>query len=141
RHGCAIRVVPFDEVANEVGPRTRLVACTHVSWMTGKVADVAALKATGTPFILDGAQGLGAVPVDVREIGCDFYAASGQKWLCGPDRTGALYVRSERIDELSPPPWPNYMSLADPYRPLDLVLHEGARRFDSGFLPGTLALW
>ena len=47
-------------------------------------------------MLLDGAQGLGAVPVDVRALGCDFYAASGQKWLCGPNGTGYLYVRAER---------------------------------------------
>lgn len=141
RRGCTIRVVPFDEVANEVGPQTRLVACSHVSWITGKVADVEALKATGTPLLLDGAQALGAIPVDVKELGCDFYAAPGQKWLCGPDRTGSLYVRAERTEEMSPPPWPSYMSLADTDRPLDLVVHQGARRFDSGVLPGVQAIW
>jgi L-cysteine/cystine lyase len=140
RRGCAVRVVPFDEVANEVSPKTRLVACSHVSWITGKLIDFEALGATGTPFLLDGAQALGAIPVDVKELGCDFYAAPGQKWLCGPDRTGCLYVRTERIEEMSPPPWPNYISLADTNRPLELVLHQGARRFDSGILPGVLAL-
>ena len=49
RRGCAIRVVPFDEVANEVGPQTRLVACSHVSWITGKVVDVEALKGDRRP--------------------------------------------------------------------------------------------
>jgi L-cysteine/cystine lyase len=141
RKGFTVRIVPFDEVASEVGPQTRLVACSHVSWITGKVADLGALKATGIPFLLDGAQALGAIPVDVKQIGCDFYAAPGQKWLCGPDRTGALYVRAERIDALTPPPWPSYMALADTDRPLDLVLHQGARRFDPGFLPGLQALW
>jgi L-cysteine/cystine lyase len=141
RRGCALRVVPFDEVANEVGPQTRLVACSHVSWITGKVVDLEALRSAGAPFLLDGAQALGAVPVDVKELGCDFYAGPGQKWLCGPDRTGCLYVRAERIEELSPPPWPSYITLADTDRPLDLVLHEGARRFDSGILPGLLTLW
>ena len=52
-------------------------------------------RPTGVPVLLDGAQGLGAVPVDVRALGCDFYAASGQKWLCGPNGTGYLYVRAE----------------------------------------------
>ncbi|MGE5274363.1 MAG: aminotransferase class V-fold PLP-dependent enzyme [Verrucomicrobiota bacterium] len=141
RKGFSVRVVPFEEVANEVGPQTRLAACSHVSWITGKVVDLEALRATGVPLLLDGAQALGAVPVDVKEIGCDFYAAPGQKWLCGPDRTGALYVRSERVEELTPPAWPSFMSLADTDRPLDLVLHKGARRFDPGFLPGLQALW
>ena len=141
RRGCAVRVVPFDEVANEVGAQTRLVACSHVSWITGKVVDVDALRATRVSVLLDGAQALGAIPVDVKELGCDFYAAPGQKWLCGPDRTGCLYVRAERIEAISPPPWPNYIALADTNRPLDLIVHQGARRFDPGVLPGMLALW
>jgi L-cysteine/cystine lyase len=140
RRGCTIKVVPFDEVANAVGPETRLVACSHVSWITGKLVDVEALKAVDAPVLLDGAQAFGAIPVDVKALGCDFYAAPGQKWLCGPDRTGCLYIRAERIDDMTPP-WPGYMSLADPNRPLDLVLHQGARRFDSGILPGLLTLW
>ena len=60
------------------------------------MADTAALKATGVPILYDGAQGLGAIPVDAAELGCDFYAAAGQKWLCGPDGSGYLYVRGDR---------------------------------------------
>ena len=82
-----VRVVPFDEIANAVSPATRLVACSHVSWVGGKVVDPAALKATGVPFLLDAAQAVGAVPVDVHALGCDFYAGSGQKWL---SRSGGL---------------------------------------------------
>jgi len=141
RQGCRIRIAPFDELATAVTPETRLIVCSHVSWLTGRVIDATALKDTGVPFLLDGAQALGAIPVDVRELGCDFYAASGQKWLCGPDRSGCLYVRSDRIEDLSPPPTSNFFALADPQRPLDLVLHPGARRFDPGNLPGSTALW
>lgn len=141
RQGCEIRVAPFDELAAAVTPKTRLIACSHVSWLTGRVIDTAALKESGVPFLLDGAQALGAIPVDVRELGCDFYAASGQKWLCGPDRSGCLYVRSDRIEDLSPPLTSNFFALADPLRPLDLVLHPGARRFDPGNMPGSTALW
>jgi L-cysteine/cystine lyase len=141
RHGCHIRIAPFDELAAGVTEETRLIACSHVSWLTGQVIDTDALKATGVPFLLDGAQALGAIPVDVRELGCDFYAASGQKWLCGPDRSGCLYVRADRIEDLSPPLTSNFFALADPLRPLDLVLAPGARRFDPGNLPGSTALW
>ncbi|MEA2458263.1 MAG: L-cysteine/cystine lyase, partial [Thermoleophilaceae bacterium] len=76
RGGFDVRFVPFDELAGEVGPRTKLVACSHVSWADGRIADTAALRETGVPFLLDGAQGLGAIPLDMRAIGCDFYAAS-----------------------------------------------------------------
>jgi L-cysteine/cystine lyase len=141
RYGCNIRVAPFDELVDAVSPDTRLVVCSHVSWLTGRVVDAEGLRATGVPFLLDGAQALGAIPVDVRALGCDFYAASGQKWLCGPDRSGCLYVRADRIADLSPPVTSNFFALADPQRPLDLVLDPGARRFDPGNMPGATALW
>ena len=64
------------------------------------------------PVLLDAAQAIGAVPVDVHALGCAFYAGSGQKWLCGPEGSGCLYVREDRLDELLVP-WPGYGSLAD----------------------------
>ena len=67
------------------------------------------------PVLLDAAQALGAVPVDVHALGCDFYAASGQKWLCGPEGSGCLFVRPDRLDDLLVP-WPGYASLADARR-------------------------
>lgn len=141
RHGVTIRVVPFADLPGEVVPgRTRLIACSHVSWVGGLLVDAGGLAATGVPVLLDGAQGLGAVPVDVRALGCHFYAASGQKWLCGPEGSGCLFVASERLDDLLVP-WPGYGSLADPQRPLELQPAEGARRFDHGFPIGIRSLW
>ena len=140
RDGIAVRTAPFAELAGAVSPATRLVACSHVSWISGRVADTSALAATGVPVLLDGAQGLGAVPVDVRALRCDFYAASGQKWLCGPDASGYLYVRSDRTEDLAPP-WPGYGSLADPQRPLALDCHAGARRFDQTPAPRSGRAW
>jgi L-cysteine/cystine lyase len=137
--GFDVRKVPFAELPGAVGPATRLVACSHVSWVSGRVLDVPALAASGASVLLDGAQGLGAVSVDVRALGCDFYAASGQKWLCGPEGTGCLFVHADRIEELGCP-WPWFGSLADPSRPSDLVLHETARRFDLA-LAGAPAAW
>ncbi len=137
RVGIEIRVVPFDDIANAAGPHTRLVVCSHVSWMTGAVAPVEQLAQLEVPVLLDGAQGIGAVSVDVRELGCDFYAGSGQKWLCGPDGTGVLYVARQWLDDLALP-WPSYGSLGDPGRPMELVAAEGARRFDLGIVPGSL---
>jgi selenocysteine lyase/cysteine desulfurase len=135
RTGIRVTQVPFDAVADAVSPATRLIACSHVSWVGGKVADVGSLTATGVPVLLDAAQALGAVPVDVHALGCDFYAASGQKWLCGPEGSGCLFVRRERLDELLVP-WPGYGSLADPHRALEFQPAEGARRLDHGFPPG-----
>ena len=140
RAGIRIRAVPFAEVAGEVSPTTRLVACSHVSWVSGKVVDAAALATGGAPVLLDGAQGLGAIRVDVTALGCDFYAAAGQKWLCGPDGSGSLFVTPERVGELRPSS-PGYESLADPGRPLDLDLHPGAARFDRGAGSGPSAAW
>jgi len=81
----------LDAILAEITPRTRLLAVSHVLWTTGIVLDVHALRErTGLPVLVDGAQSVGAVPVDVGAL--DFYTVSGQKWLCGPESTGALYV-------------------------------------------------
>jgi selenocysteine lyase/cysteine desulfurase len=140
RDGVRIRVAPFEEIANAVSPVTRLIACSHVSWVSGRIVDTASLVESGVPFLLDAAQGIGAVPVDVRALGCDFYAASGQKWLCGPEGSGCLYVRADRLDDLLVP-WPGYASVADPLRALEFEPSEGARRLDVGFPSGMRNTW
>jgi selenocysteine lyase/cysteine desulfurase len=140
RRGVEVRVVPFDEVAAAVGPQTRLVACSHVSWIDGRIVDTEALAACSAPVLLDGAQGLGAVPVDVRELGCEYYAASGQKWLCGPIGSGYLYIREDVVESLSPA-WPGYGTLADPQRALELPPVAGAARFDGGFPVSHQTAW
>jgi L-cysteine/cystine lyase len=137
RRGFEVRAAPFAEIADAIGPRTKLVACSHVSWVNGQVVDTAALAASDALVLLDGAQGLGAVPTPMGELGCDFYGAAGQKWLCGPDGSGFLYVRGDLCGEL-PVPWPSYMTLADPSKPLDSEPQAGARRFDLGF---SAPLW
>lgn len=140
RHGVELRTVPFASLAEAVSASTRLVACSHVSWITGRVADVEALAAAPAPVLLDGAQGLGAIPVDVRALGCEYYAASGQKWLCGPIGGGYLYVRESAIDGLRPA-WPGYGTIADPARPLASAPAAGAARFDTGFAPSHRSAW
>ncbi len=138
--GVTIKVVPFDGIADAVSPSTRLIACSHVSWVGGKVVDAAALRATGVPFLLDAAQAVGAVPVDVAALGCDFYAGSGQKWLSGPEGSGCLYVKRERLDELTAP-WPGYSSLEDPHEPLSSGPAPDAARLDHGFPSGLRSTW
>ncbi len=128
-NGVSVRVVPFMDIPEAVGPRTALVACSHVSWMTGKVIP-ARLAEIEVPVVLDGAQGVGAIPVDVRSLGCDAYAGAGQKWLCGPDGTGMLYVAPTLRERLAVRRR-GYGNLADPGAGLDASLHDDARRFDT----------
>ena len=130
--GARVRVVPFEELPGEVGPDTRFVVCSHVSWATGRVMDTAPLAASDAIVALDGAQGLGAVPLDVHSLGCDFYAASGQKWLCGPGGMGYLYANPELVPAL-PAAWSGYHALEDPERGLDPALWPDARRLGTGF--------
>lgn len=140
RHGVEIRVVPFSQLPEAVGPRTRLIACSHVSWVGGAVMDVPALVAGEVPVLLDAAQAIGAIPVDVHGLGVDFYAASGQKWLCGPENSGCLYVKPDRLEELVVP-WPGYGSLQDASLALELTPAPGAKRLDHGFPPGLRSAW
>jgi L-cysteine/cystine lyase len=78
-------------VAAEVTPRTRLIALSHVLYLNGQVLPVDEIRrATGVPLLVDGAQSVGAIPVAAGAA--DFYTISGQKWLCGPELTGALFV-------------------------------------------------
>jgi len=94
-HACGARIVVSnpdpDELLAAVTPRTRLFALSHVLWTTGQIMPVRELREhSGLPFLVDGAQSVGAIPVDAR--GIDYYTISGQKWLRGPDALGALVV-------------------------------------------------
>jgi L-cysteine/cystine lyase len=123
-----------DAVRAELSPRTRLIAISHVVWTTGHVMPVRELADTGIPVLVDGAQGAGAVPVDVRELGCAFYTVSGQKWLLGPDGTGALYVSPERIEQHAIA-FPSYYSQREHRPDGAFTATEGAPRFDVGTVP------
>jgi selenocysteine lyase/cysteine desulfurase len=127
--GVGVRAVALTEIAEAVGPRTRLVACCHVGWASGLLAP-AALGELEIPVLLDGAQGVGAVPVDVRALRCDAYAGAGQKWLCGPDGAGMLYVSAELRQRLAVTRR-GYENLADADHGLDARVHDDARRFDA----------
>ena len=140
RSGVKVRTAPFVELAQAVTPQTKLIACSHVSWVGGEVVDVAALVATGVPVLLDAAQGIGAVPVDVATLGVAYYAASGQKWLCGPEGSGCLYVRAEMRDAIEPP-WQGYSTLEDHDDILGSPLKAGAGRLDIGFPSALRSSW
>ncbi|MFO1141070.1 MAG: cysteine desulfurase [Amaricoccus sp.] len=92
-------------VLDAIRPRTKLVAVTHMSNVIGTIVDVKAIcdgaRARGVPVLLDGSQAAVHLPVNVAEIGCDFYAITGHK-LYGPTGSGALYARRERLAEMRP---------------------------------------
>ena len=130
--GVKVRAVPLKDVANAVTATTTLVACSHVSWVNGEIAPTE-LAELDMPVVLDGAQGAGAIPLDMAQIGCAAYAAAGQKWLCGADATGMLYVAPayhERIRPIAPA----YLAFADTSQGVDSALHTDARRYDTASL-------
>lgn len=114
RTGAVVRVIPLDERGDLdiaaylalLGPRTRLVSVAHVSNALGTVNPVkemvAAAKAVGALSLIDGAQAVAHLEVDVQAIGCDFYAFSGHK-LYGPTGIGVLWGRTELLERM--PPW------------------------------------
>ena len=119
-----------DALLGAVTPRTRLIAVSHVLWTTGRRLDLTRLRhPDGQPLLVDGAQSAGAIPVDLE--GADFYTVSAQKWLCGPDSSGALYVRDpERLRVALPSAFsPQTYEVDGSFVPKD-----GARRFDSGWI-------
>jgi L-cysteine/cystine lyase len=158
RFGVDVRVVDLglgsDPVAvlaaldSAITTRTRLLSISHVSWSSGATLPleeiVALAHQRGVLVLVDGAQSAGAIPLDLRALGVDFYAISGQKWLCGPEGMGALYVRRDRISLLRPT-FVSYLSLHDPESYTlsgDFLYAGGARRYEVGtvFRPGLHAM-
>lgn len=94
-----------DQVIDAIGPKTKLVAITQLSNVTGTVVDVKSITAQahakGVPVLVDGSQGSVHMPVNVQDIDCDFYAITGHK-LYGPSGSGAIYVKQERMAEMRP---------------------------------------
>ena len=119
-----------DAVIDLVSARTRLIALSHVIWTTGQVIPVHELKReTGLPLLVDGAQSVGAIRVDVGDL--DFYTVSCQKWPCGPEPTGALYVREPTALRVA---LPTHLSQQKIERDGTFVPQEGAKRFDFGWV-------
>ena len=98
-------VLDPQKVIDAIGPRTKLIAITHLSNVLGTVVDVKAIcqaaREKGVPVLVDGSQAAVHMPVDVSDIGCDFYAVTGHK-LYGPSGSGAIYARKERMAEMRP---------------------------------------
>jgi L-cysteine/cystine lyase len=125
---------------DQITERTKLVAISQVTWTTGQVLPIAELAGRHFHLLVDGAQSAGAIPVDVTALGCDYFTVSGQKWLLGPDTTGGLYVRPDRLEDLQMAS-ASYLSWADP---IALEPAPTAQRFESiwtsaGSVAGLLA--
>ena len=136
-----VMVAPEAEaILAAVTPRTRLIAISQVLWTSGRVLPVVELREqTGIRVLVDGAQSVGAVPVDAR--GMDFLTISGQKWLCGPDATGALVVADPELLRVTAP---SYFSQASYDAEGVFEPRPGAARFDPAWwsassLAGLLA--
>ncbi|MCK5912562.1 MAG: aminotransferase class V-fold PLP-dependent enzyme, partial [Desulfuromusa sp.] len=118
RHGITVKYVDveygekYDEnkflsdLEQMITARTRLLVISHVSFSTGltfplkKITDLC--HAHNVYVLVDAAQSIGAIPVNLRELGVDFCAFTGRKWLCGPEGVAALYVAKNRISEVDP---------------------------------------
>ena len=92
-------------VIDAIDKKTKLVAITHMSNVLGTIVDVKTIcheaQSLGVATLIDGSQGAVHMPVDVQDIGCDFYPITGHK-LCGPSGSGAIYVKAERMVEMRP---------------------------------------
>ncbi|HEY66006.1 MAG TPA: aminotransferase class V-fold PLP-dependent enzyme [Caldilineae bacterium] len=114
REGIVVKLLPLandvqvilERLEELITSRTRLVYVSHVSCQSGlrlpvaEICDLAHRK--GALVMVDGAHSVGQFPVDVRSLRCDFYAACGHKWICGPQGTGFLYIRREHLSDVEP---------------------------------------
>ena len=102
---------PTAVIVQHLQPRTRLVVLSHLLWNTGQVLPLAKIVeacrsySTGSQpirILVDAAQSVGCLPLNLTKLGADFYAFTGHKWLCGPEGLGGLYVHPDALESLSP---------------------------------------
>jgi L-cysteine/cystine lyase len=145
---------PAEEIVaafeRQITPRTRLIVLSHIPYTTGAVLPLAEITsmahAHGVRVLADAAQSYGQIPLDLHAFGVDFYAMPGQKWMCGPEGTGAFYVRAESLGALEQTfagPFGMVFGSLD-YLGASYELRAGAGRFDVGsmslpLLAGQLA--
>jgi L-cysteine/cystine lyase len=124
------------QIAAAMSPRTRMIAISHLHWSSGAVmplADIAALARERNAFLLvDGAQSTGQISIDLRALGVDAYAMPGQKWLCGPEGTGALFIRRDRLADVAP----SYLRYAEWQESGYVLPKPGAQRYEIGEFNG-----
>jgi cysteine desulfurase/selenocysteine lyase len=158
RRGVVLRWIPMrnggyelSDVADAIGSATRLIAVSHVNFVTGFRIDLDELcrlaHPVGALVCVDAVQSLGALPLSVARTPVDFLAAAGHKWLCAPPGTGLFYCRRDRMDLLrwAPPGWTGYDGATDVlykgagHLVYELPLLPDARRFEGG-MPNLLGL-
>ncbi|MEM8602792.1 MAG: aminotransferase class V-fold PLP-dependent enzyme [Cyanobacteria bacterium P01_H01_bin.121] len=101
---------PVRVIEQHLRPRTRLVVLSHILWNTGQVLPLKAIAQACQSFnserpiriLVDAAQSVGVLPLNLPELGIDYYAFTGHKWLGGPAGVGGLYIRPEAFTELKP---------------------------------------
>jgi L-cysteine/cystine lyase len=141
RFGPTVKVADFGQAQGDVRTiveplvtdRTKMVAISHASWSTGALYDLKPLarlcRERGILLAIDAAQSAGAVSVDVADLGVDYYAFPGQKWLCGPSGTGGVYV-APGVLEQTQPAWIGTAAVAS-HEDLDQYqLFPNAKRFE-----------
>ena len=130
-------LAPWAEVADAVGARTRLVVCSHVVVAQRALRAARRVARSSTCRCCSTAR---RAPARCRStshaLGAAAYAAAGQKWLCGPEGTGLLYV-SPALRERMRPPAPGYVNLAEPAAGLDAAPWDDARAYDTPALPAA----
>jgi len=126
------------KVVDAITPKTKLIAVTHLSNVLGSRVDVktitAGAHAKGVPVLVDGSQAAVHMPVDVQDIGCDFYAITGHK-LYGPSSSGAIYIRADRQAEMRP-----FMGGGDMIREVhkdSVIWNDPPMKFEAG-TPGIV---
>ena len=127
-------------VIDAIGPKTKLVAVTHMSNVLGTKVDIKAIcagaHAMGVPVLVDGSQAAVHMPVDVQDLDADFYAITGHK-LYGPSGSGAIYVKSERMAEMRP-----FMGGGDMIKEVAkdaITYNDGPMKFEAG-TPGIVQM-
>ena len=146
RMGIELKWVDIDDngnldpqsVIDAIDKNTKLVAITHMSNVLGTIVDVKtichAAKSLGVATLIDGSQGAVHMPVDVQEIGCDFYPITGHK-LCGPTGSGAIYVKAQRMKEMRP-----FLGGGDMIKEVHMdrvIYNEAPMKFEAG-TPGIV---
>ena len=130
--------LPPEKVLEAIGPNTKLIAITHLSNVLGTQVDIKAIcagaRAKGVPVLVDGSQAAVHMPVDVQDLGCDFYAITGHK-LYGPSGSGAIFIRKDRQAEMRP-----FMGGGDMIREVhkdEITWNDPPMKFEAG-TPGIV---